>query len=204
MKFNFYSINHALVNTPAIFYNGIQITTSKIKLIGKQKFLFQIYHNQAEQERVGLKVIKNTTSICFKCRKVPVHLILIDLSAARQKIFDSKASSYIVLPKLDNFRFHLYKMLSISRTPIWSSFICLQALTARIFFLPVKCWCIPITAFYVSTGASDITFAARQTRELMECTNYDAFFLSPVEDSLESILSISFCSISSFVQWKLG
>lgn len=47
MKFNFYSINHALVNTPAIFYNGIQITTSKIKLIGKQKFLFQIYHNHA-------------------------------------------------------------------------------------------------------------------------------------------------------------
>lgn len=29
MKFNFYSINHALVNTPAIFYNGIQITTNR-------------------------------------------------------------------------------------------------------------------------------------------------------------------------------
>lgn len=30
MKFNFYSINHAPeVNTPAIFYNGIQITTNR-------------------------------------------------------------------------------------------------------------------------------------------------------------------------------
>lgn len=69
MKFNFYSINHALVNTPAIFYNGIQITTSKIKLIGKQKFLFQIYHNQAEQERVGLKVIKTQQAFVLNAVK---------------------------------------------------------------------------------------------------------------------------------------
>lgn len=69
IKFNFYSINHALVNTPAIFYNGIQITTSKIKLIGKQKFLFQIYHNQAEQERVGLKVIKTQQAFVLNAVK---------------------------------------------------------------------------------------------------------------------------------------
>lgn len=67
MKFNFYSINHALVNTPAIFYN--QITTSKIKLIGKQKFLYQIYHNQAEQERVGLKVIKTQQAFVLNAVK---------------------------------------------------------------------------------------------------------------------------------------
>lgn len=37
MKFNFYSINHALVNTPAIFYNGIQNHYLKNKINRKTK-----------------------------------------------------------------------------------------------------------------------------------------------------------------------
>lgn len=41
----------------------------KSLVIGNQKFLFQIYHNQAEQERVGLKVIKTQQAFVLNAVK---------------------------------------------------------------------------------------------------------------------------------------
>lgn len=52
-------------------YTHLQSSTMVFKslLIGNQKFLFQIYHNQAEQERVWLKVIKTQQAFVLNAVK---------------------------------------------------------------------------------------------------------------------------------------